>query len=186
MPSLEEYFNYWSEPAIENDRGIDRGPLIQPYYRQLGPYPRESALSLQLIIPTEWRQLFLPGQTQTDPRVGLNTLPAALAQVIRKLGFVPWEFYGRYGNWQGGGRRYILRPHSFPLSVALYRQRILPYFRAYNKETGERIPDKERFERTHEFAQFCDYGDRLRLADIEAMDPEAYMNELRQLGYWPN
>ncbi|MEL4073524.1 hypothetical protein WKW50_25885 [Ochrobactrum sp. GPK 3] len=184
MPTVAEYFNYWSEPAIENDRGIDRGPLIQPYYRQLGPYPRESVLSLQLIVPVEWKQLFLPGQEQTKASRGLNCLPSVLVKVIRRLGFKRSEHHYNYRYFRE--RRYILRPHSFPLSVGLYRVRILPYFQTYNRETGNTMSDIELFEDTHVFAYFCDYGDRLRLADIEATNPEAYMNELRQLGYWPD
>ncbi|MEL4073569.1 hypothetical protein WKW50_26175, partial [Ochrobactrum sp. GPK 3] len=71
------------------------------------------------IVPVEWKQLFLPGQEQTKSSIGLNRLPSVLVKAIRRLGFKQSEPYYRYWNSPIRERRYILRPHSFPLSVGL-------------------------------------------------------------------
>ncbi|MEL4073127.1 hypothetical protein WKW50_23605 [Ochrobactrum sp. GPK 3] len=177
MPSLTQYFNYWSQPAIENDRSINRGPLIRPYYTD------QLVLSLELLIPVDWTQLYLAEQPQTGRQETPGALPKILSSAIRRLGFRSSQQYGGTRLHQGP-RRYILRPHSYPLSVALYKERILPRLNCYDSKTGMSTADERIFERVHEYAQFLYRADMLQLEALETNNPQAYIQQLLRLDYW--
>lgn len=163
MTTLADYFKYWSQPAREHDRGIDRGSFIQPYFTN------QHVLSLALNIPVDWTQLYLPGQPPSGKQVTPQTLPFPLKFTIRKLGFTA----EKRGAVALGSRRYKLRPHSFPLSITLYETRILPH-----------LGSRDAFEGAFEHAQFLYELDMQHLEFLEATDPAAYVQQLLQLDYW--
>ncbi|MEL4073216.1 hypothetical protein WKW50_24090 [Ochrobactrum sp. GPK 3] len=126
----------------------------------------------------------MPNQIQQEGRKGCpNTLPYILAKPIFRLGFKATDPFGQLMPYREGPRRYILRPHSFPLTVILYKERILPYLYAVVPGTRQFIPDGAAFERMHEYAQFLYCLDLLQLEDLEARDPKTYVEQLLHLPF---
>ncbi|MGN7963647.1 hypothetical protein [Brucella sp. 22210] len=78
----------------------------------------------------------------------------------------------------------MLHHHSFPLSVALYRERILPNLGLPDPMTGRAPRYYVLFEGALEHAQFLHAVDMQNLEDLEANNPPAYVQQLLQLDYW--
>lgn len=123
--SLSQYFEYL------DGRGFIREYLstVSAHLRN-GGQREERILSLELNIPAVWQEVMLPEeagilQRRVESPAG-GSLPAAIQTRLTKLGFISERVGVRV---YGGPRRYILRPHTFPISRNFYRYSILPNIR---------------------------------------------------------
>ncbi|MEL4073125.1 hypothetical protein WKW50_23595 [Ochrobactrum sp. GPK 3] len=162
LPTLVEYFDYWSSPDFNGLRGE---PFIQ-HYLAYG-----CGLSLRLLIPANWRKLYLPGQTPCSGGEGNPFfLPASLRAVIERLGFIPDQNERIFGP--NGERSYVLRPHSFSITVASYRTQMLPYLFAF--EGTKNHPN----EKIRNYTGVLHYEKIVHLAERDAHNPHDNMQAI--------
>jgi hypothetical protein len=131
---ITKYFRFLKQNGFIREYQINVSQPQNIHYNVWCPLNRYIT-SLELNIPYMWQQILMPEDVnlrrrhEHDPG-WVNTLPTAIGIRLRVMGFRPaFHHSGKDGRRLDGPRRYILREHTFPISLQIYEHRILPHLK---------------------------------------------------------